>query len=121
MTALPGSKAIFVTLPATSAATVTPCTAVSVPTEPSDVSHESLLTTAVVTVSGGGTNFLPLAIIDLICRALIPARTAITQDNAEDGEKNPFLHMITLHPSGNVPPGAAALAEAAEELQRSTV
>jgi len=58
-TAVPELKAILTTLPDISAATVTPCTAVSVPTAESDDSQDSDLTKAVVTVSAGGTNFFP--------------------------------------------------------------
>ena len=76
-TVVPDSKAIFTTLPASSADTLTPCTAVSVPTAVRAFSHESALTKAVVTVSGGGTNFFPWSIIALICRNLIPASMAM--------------------------------------------
>ena len=76
-TGVPASKAILTTLPDSSAATVTPCTAFSVPTAVRAVSHESAFTTAEVTVSGGGTNFLPWSIIAPICRALTATRMAM--------------------------------------------
>jgi len=58
------------TFPGSSAATVTPWTAVKEPTAVSVVSHDSARDTAVVTVSGFGTAFPAWAIIAWICRAL---------------------------------------------------
>jgi hypothetical protein len=76
---VPASKAISTTLPVSSAATVTPCTAVSVPTALKLVSHDSALAMAVVTGSGGGTNFLPWSIIALIWTILITASRAMSR------------------------------------------
>jgi len=53
LTTLPGAKAILTRLPSSWAATVTPCTAASDPTEERTGCQVVSLTGAVVTVSGG--------------------------------------------------------------------
>src|SRR5512134_1469108 len=80
-TPAPDSKAISTIFPVSSAATVTPWTAVREPTAGRAVSHDSAVAAAVVTVSGGGTNFFPCSTIAPICRALTAdsAATRITR------------------------------------------
>ena len=74
----PGSKAISTTFADSSAATVTPWTAVSEPTADREVSQDSERAAAVVTVSGGRTAFFPCSIIARICKVLTAASTAMT-------------------------------------------
>jgi len=79
LTMPPGWKAMLTILPANSPATVTPCTAVKVPTALRLESQVWDWAVVVVTVSAGMTNFLPPSIMALICRALMPASTATTR------------------------------------------
>ena len=71
-TVAPGSKWMPTTLPGDSAATVTPCTAVSEPTALRVGSQRSSVTAIVVTTSGGIEAFAPEAMRAAICMPLIP-------------------------------------------------
>ena len=64
------------TRPGRSAATVTPCTAATLPMASSVSGHASRRATTVVTASGGGVQSCDIAV--LICEYLKPASTAIT-------------------------------------------
>lgn len=90
-TGAPESKAICATLPASSGAMVTPCTADRVPTACSSCDQSSGLTSAVVTGAGGGTKALPWSIRAPICRAFAAARLATTRSKPATAKKKGFF------------------------------
>ena len=73
LTVAPDSNAMVLTVPETSALTMTPWTAVTEPMAVRVGCQRSAFTSAVVTVSGGGTNWAPCAAIVWNCSSLRPA------------------------------------------------
>ena len=77
-TSLPESKSISATVPASSALIIAPCTGETEPTADSIGCQSPNFTSALVTVVGGGTIFLPAETRVMICQALIPPRRSST-------------------------------------------
>ncbi len=95
-TGRPASKAISTTLPASSADTVTPCTAFSVPTAVRAVSHDSAFTTR-----GGhglGRRYELLALVDhrTDLQGLDGDENDDDDDQTADSEYQAFLHVCVL-------------------------
>ncbi len=86
-TVAPDSKAISLTVPAISGATVTPCAALTEPTAGRVSGHFSSCATADATVSGGGAIIAAAPMSVLICKRFHHSQRAGGDDHDRDSDK----------------------------------